>query len=1062
MLGYKAEELLGRSSHRLWHHTQPDGSPNPRETCAIHAVYREGKVHRSSDDVFWRKDGTSFLVEYASTPLYERGRLAGAVLFFSDITERKKQEEIAEHELDIRKAIGELLKLSLEESSLENYLKKALDLILGIPWFAFESRGALFLVEEDPATLVMTVQRGLSDFIQKSCGLLPFGKCHCGKAAAAKKIEFSSAVTERHEIHYEGMIPHGHYCVPILFGEKVVGVLNVYLRENYKKNERTEHFLWMLANALAGAIEQKKGVEALHKAHEELERRVADRTEKLAESQAYVQKILATITDYIYTVTVRNGAAVATTHQPTCLAVTGYTAEEFKDQPDLWQNIVVEEDRPLVRLFSAAVLTGKNVQEVEHRIRCKDGSIRWVRNVPVLHYDASGRVTSYDGIISDITEKVRAEMLLIDSMKKVAMANKAKDQFLANMSHEVRTPLNAIIGFSCLLENTGLDPVQKGYVEMLRNGGETLLSLITDVLDFSRIASGEVRLEKTHFDLERLIQGVIKVPLEKLKKKDLRIFCAFDEKVPHGFFGDPARIRRILMQLLSNAVKFTEKGEVEIRVTLDREMESKDSKARVVVRIAVRDTGIGIPPEKLGTIFDTFVQADISTTRKYGGSGLGLSISKTLIELMGGTIEVRSEPGKGSTFSLLLPLEVEPALKEVQIFPLQDKELEGKTIFILDDDEITVKVFSRYCEEAKMVVSGSASSAQDALKWLPEQASLPDIFLTDILLSDLSGYEVAEKVRGNKKYNDIKLIAVTGDVREEAAFKARQSGFDAFLQKPASRENLIKVIKTVLGDKREKILPVEIVTQYTADELIKKGLKILVVEDNPASQELLSILLRGFEFGVEIASDGREATEKVKRDPYDLILMDLQMPVMGGLEATRIIREQLHKTMPILALTAGISEDDREKCLAAGMNDYLEKPIEVATLKDKIFHWIRGTSQERPASRKKESVVKWDKQKAIKELGIPEGLYRELVLGFIEQSAVAIQDLEKAFQSRNFEEVAKAAHFIKGAAGNLRIEEIHVTAKELEAVAKGGQDAGMIEQQMRSLKNAIEEMKKYR
>ncbi|MFH0984415.1 MAG: response regulator [Candidatus Omnitrophota bacterium] len=689
---------------------------------------------------------------------------------------------------------------------------------------------------------------------------------------------------------------------------------------------------------------RKKAEEALRQAHNELEARVCERTAELAKTQAYTQQILATITDYIYTVTVKDGVAVETTHQSTCLAVTGYAADEFKTQPALWENMVYPEDRPRVLEFSAAVIAGKTVQPLEHRILRKDGTVRWVRNTPVLHMDPSGRLMSYDGILSDITDRKQAEILLIESIEKAARAHKAKDQFLSNMSHEIRTPLNAIIGFSDLLKSTSLDPVQKGYVETLRDGGETLLSLLTDVLDFSRMASGEVRPGKIHFDLERLIEGVLKAHMRKLSRKDLKIFCSMDEKVPHGFRGDPARIRQVLMHLLSNAIKFTEKGEIEVRVSLDGKMENRDPVNEAMIRIAVRDTGIGLSREKYEAVFRAFEQADVSTTRKYGGAGLGLSISRELVKLMGGTIEVQSEPGQGSVFSVLLPLEVESAANDVQIFPLKDEELSGKKILILDDDAMARKIFSYYCEEVQMVVLRSSALAQDALQWLSEQSLLPDIILADIVMPDMDGYELARKIRNNKKYETIKLVAVTGEAREGAASRAQQSGYDGYVSKPASRDNLLKVIKTVLGDRREKILPVEIVTQYTAEELSRKGLRILVVEDNPSSQELLSIILRSFDFVVEIACDGREAVEKVQKEPCDLILMDLQMPVMGGLEATRIIRKELHKTMPILALTAGVSEDDRATCLAAGMNDYLAKPIEINKLKDKIFHWIKNIS----------------------------------------------------------------------------------------------------------------------
>ena len=1009
--GYTEAEALGKHASML----APAGATD--EMLSILEKVIRGEKVANFETTRRKKDGTLIQISLTMSPVFDRGVITGVSAVARDITQRKKAE-------DAVKSSEERLKIIFEYAPDAYYL--------------FDLAGT-FLDGNKAAEEICGYKK--EELVGKSClkiKLLAFSDMPKAAAALARSAMGLASTAEEYTLHRKD-------------GSVVTAEVRLY-------PVKIEGKVQVLGCA-RDITRRKKMEEALREAHDELEIRVRERTAELAESRTYIEKILATITDYIYTVTVKEGVPVAVNRQPGCLAVTGYTAEEFKARPDLWESMVHEEDRPKVLAFSAAVLAGKNTKQIEYRIWHKDGGIRWVRNVPVLHYDPSGCLTSWDGIISDITEKKQAEMLLTESMEKLALANKAKGQFLTNMSHEVRTPLNAIIGFSCLLENTNLDPVQKKYVEMLHNGGEVLLSLITDVIDFSRIASGEVRLEKINFDLEPLIQGVLETYIKKLNKKDLRIFCTFDEKVPHGFRGDPARIRRILIQLLSNAIKFTEKGEVEVRVTLDREMEKKDPEC-VRVKIAVRDTGIGIPKDKHETIFEPFEQADISTTRKYGGAGLGLSISKTLANLMGGTIGVQSEPSKGSTFSLVLPLEVESAMEEIRIFPLKDNELEGKKILILDDEEMARNIFTRYCEEAKMVVSHSASSAQDALKWLSEQSLLPDIFLVDILLPDVDGYEVGEKIRGNEKYESMKLVAVSGDMREGVASKVRQSGFDAYLPKPASRENLIKVIKTVLGDKRKKILPVEIVTQYTEEELASKKLTVLVVEDNPASQELLSIILRGFSLSVEIASDGREAVEKVKKDPYDLILMDLQMPVMGGIEATRIIREQLHKTVPILALTAGVSEDDKGKCLAAGMNDYLMKPIEVPKFKDKVFHWIKAVPRGGPVSRKAESVMKWDKQRAIKELSIPEGLYRELVLGFIKQSATAIQDLEKAFQGRNFEDVARAAHFIKGAAGNLRIEEIHVTAKELEAVAKGDQDAGRIEEQMGSLKNAMEELKK--
>ncbi len=688
-------------------------------------------------------------------------------------------------------------------------------------------------------------------------------------------------------------------------------------------------------------ITERKGAEeVLRKVHEELEIRVKERTAELARAREYAQEIVSTITDYIYTVTVRDGKPVAIVHQPTCFAVTGYTPEEFDNIPALWDTLVHEEDRPKVRKFDVAVFSGDNPGPLEHRIMRKDGELRWVRNTPVFHYDQENRLVSFDGIISDITDRKNAEISLAESVTKIERANALKSQFLANISHEIRNPLNTLVGFADMLGNTDLSSIQKDYVDMLRESGEILLSLSADFLDFSKMDAKEVRLEKICFNPEYLVQSVLRTQTAKSRKKDLKMFCSIDEAVPRELLGDPTRIRQVLTNLLGNAVKFTEAGEIEVRVTLEKEREEKPAKRRVPLKLAVRDTGIGIPNEKLGSIFRAFEQADVSTTRKYGGTGLGLSISKGLVLLMGGTIGVESEPGKGSTFFFVLPLEVAAAAEQEKIFPLKMEELKGRTVLIVDTDKKTREILSQYCQEAGMVVLYEAAFADEAFSWLARQQAMPAIILADTFASGFGGYEMAEKLRENEKYEDIKLIAVTNDRDPGAAFKASQSGFDAYLPKPIIRVDLWAVIKTALGDQRELGQSTEIVTLHTAKELACKGLRVLVVGADPDASKGLSGMLRKFGCEAEFVPEGTGAVARIKTNPVDLVIMDLRTPLTESRDEVQKVRKELPKAVPILGMTVGVTEEEKVNGLAMGISDFLIKPLGADAVKSKMLQWV--------------------------------------------------------------------------------------------------------------------------
>ncbi|MFH0985145.1 MAG: response regulator, partial [Candidatus Omnitrophota bacterium] len=489
-----------------------------------------------------------------------------------------------------------------------------------------------------------------------------------------------------------------------------------------------------------------------------------------------------------------------------------------------------------------------------------------------------------------------------------------------------------------LLENTSLTCAQKDYVGTIRESSQTLMLLINNILDVSKIEAGELKLEEIDFDLSYLLKSVIKMNSTRFEKKDVRMLCAIDENMPKSYKGDPTRIRQILTNLISNAIKFTEKGEIRISAKA-KEGVSGPSGERRMLEFSVKDTGIGIPKEKHERIFEAFEQADTSTTRKYGGTGLGLTISKTLVAMMGGKIWVESTPGHGSEFFFTLNLEEAAPVVQKDIAPLRVADLKGKKVLIVNDNESASKMVEICCREAGMDVLYKAASVKETLDWLSRQTELPEIILSDIMMPKRDGYELARAIKKSAKTQAIKLVAVTSDVKPGAAKDAEKAGFDAFLPNPVFKNDLIEVMRVVLGDNRGDRKADQIVTRHMAEELACKGLKILVVEDNLVNQKLLQVVLKNFGCEVDVASNGQVAVEKVKTHRYDLVLMDIQMPGMGGCEATEIIRSQISKTLPILALTATVSKEDEQKSLAAGMNDFITKPVALTRLRGKIIQW---------------------------------------------------------------------------------------------------------------------------
>jgi two-component system, sensor histidine kinase and response regulator len=540
------------------------------------------------------------------------------------------------------------------------------------------------------------------------------------------------------------------------------------------------------------------------------------------------------------------------------------------------------------------------------------------------------------------TAELRSMMAhLADLKEKAEAATRAKSEFLANMSHEIRTPMNAVIGFSELLKNSDLTDQQRNYVDTICSSGEMLISIINDILDISKIESQKIALESIDFDLEYLINSVLKILGQRAAGKALDLNLLYPADLPRHFRGDPTRIRQMFVNLVGNSIKFTAKGGITVRVAPSPEATPQEDLR--MLRISVKDTGIGIPKDKQRAIFEAFTQVDSSITRNFGGTGLGLTITKSLAEMMGGAIAVESEEGCGAEFIITLPLPIGQAIVEKDILLIDMSKLKGKKVAIVDDNPQSREILTNYCGLAGIEVVFDAPSARVALDWLAGYRGTLDGILSDIMMPIMDGFSFAREVRTIDRFTGTKMVALTSDALPGNAEESNRAGFDAFLSKPFTRMEIYEILRAVFGDtRREKS---QIITRHMAHELLTKGLSVLVAEDNAVNRKLMGILLKQMGCEVDFANNGREAVDMAAKKSYNVILMDIQMPVMDGFEASRILRAEHKALPPIIALTARAFKEDEDRCREAGMNDFLTKPIETKALRDKILRWGGVTSE---------------------------------------------------------------------------------------------------------------------
>ncbi len=597
----------------------------------------------------------------------------------------------------------------------------------------------------------------------------------------------------------------------------------------------------------------------------------------------------------------------------------GRDPEPAKERPAILFTMVHPEDRRRVRVsLEEAISEVKNWLDT-FRICQPDGSVQWINARSAALQNADGSKVWF-GVLNNITDLQEAKFAAEEAVVRAEQANRAKSQFLAMMSHEIRTPMNGVIGMTSLLLDTELDVQQKEFVEIVRSSGESLLTLINDILDFSKIESGRLDLENAPFDLRDCVEGTLDLFAHKASQQGIELLYEIAEGVPAEVKGDVTRLRQIMVNLISNALKFTEDGEVVLSVR----MQSGEDGANELL-FAVRDSGIGIPPEAQKKLFTSFTQVDASTTRKYGGTGLGLAISKRLAELMGGRMWLESEPGKGSTFLFTVrPIWLPTGPR--RFVGHERPRLTGKQLLVVDDSVTSRRILATLAEKwgMKSVIVGSA---KEALMRLNDPETHFDLAVLDMQMPEMDGLMLARAIRKLPDRHDLPLILLSS-IGERPA-EAEDGLFAAMLNKPAKPSQIFDAMVNTLGSNSPFPFLEEKAATPTPKTEAPGNERILLAEDNSVNQKVALHMLARIGYRADAVANGIEAIAAVNTGYYDIILMDVQMPEMDGLEATQAIRENLKDaTKPwIIALTANAMEGDRERCLAAGMNDYLSKPI---------------------------------------------------------------------------------------------------------------------------------------
>jgi PAS domain S-box-containing protein len=1019
MLGFNTEEVIGQKIHPLIHHTRTDGSPYSIEECPMHQSLTQGVIGNRDDEVLWRKDGTSFPVEYNSVPIRKNGSIAGTVVVFRDISERKE----AEQALRESRATARGLLDATQESLL-----------------LLDSEGVIIAVNQ-------TAARRHQKTPEKLIGINRFDILP-QNLRESRKAHFNNVLQTGNPADFEderdGMVLHQIYY-PVQ--DKTGAAIGVAIfAQDITERKRAEQELLKNRKALANQASMlEKTVEQLESVNSVIMR--WDTSGNITGLNKFGQELF------------------------------GYSEHEIVGQP-LIGNIVADkgENAQSLRFMVYDILENPEKYFAnENENICKNRAKIWMlwRNKPLK--GADGKLNEILSIGIDISDRKEMEAKLAEAKEIAEDATKAKSDFLANMSHEIRTPMNAIMGMAHLAMKTDLTAKQYDYLKKVDISAKSLLGIINDILDFSKIEAGKMDMESVDFQLEDTLDNISTLVGIKTQEKGLELLFKTDPSVPRALVGDSLRLGQILINLSNNSVKFTDAGEIVVSTEL-----IKKDKAQVTLKFSVQDTGIGMTAEQAAKLFQPFVQADSSTTRKYGGTGLGLTISKRLAEMMGGEIWVESEQGRGSTFSFTANFGLGKERAKKRFKPAS--ELRGMKVLVVDDNATSRDILHEMLESFSFEVSLAASGKEGITELEAASKEKPfELVIMDWQMPGMDGIEASKRIKHHKDLSKIPpIILVTAYGREEVMQQAEQVELEGFLLKPVNPSMLFDAIMQAFGEALPETSRVAQRHEQEAEALKHiRGAHVLLVEDNEINQQVAREILEGAGLNVTLATNGLEAVNAVKESNYDAVLMDVQMPVMDGYTATKAIRKwesgRRNKTgkdtdlkseirdpkskiegLPIIAMTAHAMAGDEDKSLQAGMNGHVTKPIDPDQLFATLQKWIQPSEKRaeaqklvvsvEPSGEDKvvpaedelpESLPGFDLADGLKRLKGNKKLYRKLLLSFATDYCEAANETREALDAEDFERAHSLIHNLKGLAGNLSATDLQAAAVNMEKLVKG-------------------------
>ena len=890
LFGYRRDEALGLDPDALI------GGARAKEAAGITRKVMAGRGGRLRlESVRFRRDGEPVDVAISASPIHARGRFLGSVAIYKDIGEWKERERQIGHISRLLRAVGDINQLILHEREEGRLLSSACRRLRENGGYGLVE--AVLLDEAGRPTKFFGAGRRRSRGDLPACAVRALDRKHSIFIPDVAKQTWCAGCAHRSE--------GWSVCFLLGPGDRPTGVFRV---DNAAPSYDQHQEITLLEEIAADLGFALQGL------RREGERRAMET--ELRTVKEFNENIVNSLAEGVI---LEDGRGLITFVNPSLEKLLGFTAAELIGRH--WRKVV--DPAEVKRLRSKTRSRGtKTLEQYESLFRAKDG-----RAVPVLVAAQSivsgGRVRGVLSAVTDISDLKRIERELQQSREDAQAANRAKSEFLANMSHEIRTPMNGIVGMIELALDTTLTAEQRDFLTAARASAESLMTILNDILDFSKIEARMIEFEPVPFALHDSLTDIAATLAYVAHKKGLELACHVPPALPGRVVGDLTRLRQILLNLISNAIKFTEKGEVVLDVGLESQ-----SAAEVVLRFAVRDTGIGIAKAKQKAIFNAFVQADGSTTRKYGGTGLGLAIARQLVEMMGGQISVASEPGRGSTFAFTTRLGL-PKKAPRPAAAVEPAVLHNLPVLIVDDNATNRIILTEMLTSWSMIPT-AASGGLEALRILRRAAARMTPFkllLIDSNMPGLDGFALVERIKTDPAHARAPMLILTSADRRGDLNRSREMGIAGYLTKPIRPSDLFDAIMLALGAGPAAGRP--LITQ----SVLEKGqprYRILLAEDNPINQKVAVHMLERHGHSVVTASDGRKARDLALRGGFDLMFMDVQMPKLNGYEATAQIRRAEKRSgrhLPIIAMTANAMKGDREKCLEAGMDDYLSKPL---------------------------------------------------------------------------------------------------------------------------------------